>query len=158
MEVTYNPAVITYEKLLEVFWDSHTPDYPVTGQYASIILFHDADQESAARKSLAAREAELGTTLFTSIKPAAAFYQAEDYHQKYYLQMRRNASDILYQLYPDYSDFVRSTASARLNGLAGGDGDTSGIVRELCGLKFSESVIRSLLGALGKNVDVTCVA
>ena len=158
VEVTYDPAVIAYERLLEVFWDAHEPVYPVIGQYASIIFFYDAGQESAARQSLAAMETEQGGKVYTSIRPAGTFYPAEDYHQKYYLGLEQEAAAILHQIYPSPDDYIMSTAAARLNALAGGHGDVSLIMPELCALGFNETTVSRLFRAFGEDIEVYCTA
>lgn len=91
VEVDYDPAKLSYDKLLEVFWENHDPTQlnrqgPDWGtQYRSAIFFHDPEQEAAA---LASKE-KLGKSgryrkpIVTQIVPAVAFYPAEDYHQQY---------------------------------------------------------------------------
>jgi len=91
VEVLYNPAIISYEKLLEVFWDCHDPTtqdrqgVDIGSQYRSVIYFHDAEQEVAARKSreLLEKSGKFTRPLVTEITPASTFYKAEEYHQKY---------------------------------------------------------------------------
>jgi peptide-methionine (S)-S-oxide reductase len=91
VEVDYDPAKVSFERLLEVFWENHDPTTlnrqgPDVGeQYRSVIFFHTPEQEASARKS----KDELGQSgkyrrpVVTSIEPATAFYRAEDYHQQY---------------------------------------------------------------------------
>ena len=92
VEVEFDPAQVSYDQLLSVFWKSHDPTTmnrqgPDVGtQYRSAIFFHDAAQEAAARASKAALE-KSGTfkkPIVTEIKPASDFYRAEDYHQQYF--------------------------------------------------------------------------
>lgn len=92
VEVQYDPARIGYEKLLEIFWESHDPTTmnrqgPDVGtQYRSAIFFHGADQEKAARESKEALQAsgKLPRPIVTQIEPASVFHRAEDYHQRYF--------------------------------------------------------------------------
>lgn len=92
VEVTYDPDQVSYERLLEVFWNNHNPTTvnqqgPDVGtQYRSVIFYHDEEQKKAA---LASKEA-LGQSgkwqkpIVTEIAPAQAFYKAEEYHQRYF--------------------------------------------------------------------------
>ena len=91
VELDYDPARVSYDDLLQVFWEEHDPTQrnrqgpDVGSQYRSAIFVHDAEQEAAA---LASREqlAESGRHqrhIVTEITPAPTFYAAEDYHQQY---------------------------------------------------------------------------
>jgi peptide-methionine (S)-S-oxide reductase len=99
VQVTFDPAVVSYEKLLEGFWMLHDPTQmnrqgPDVGtQYRSVIFFHTPEQEAIARKSKAALEASgrFRMPIATEISPAGPFYRAEEYHQRY-LEKRGAAS------------------------------------------------------------------
>ena len=99
VEVEYDPAKLSYDKLLEVFWENHDPTQlnrqgPDFGkQYRSAIFFHDAEQEAAAKASKEALEKSrrYSKPIMTQIVAAAKFYEAEDYHQQY-LEKRGLAS------------------------------------------------------------------
>jgi peptide-methionine (S)-S-oxide reductase len=99
VQVTYDPARVTYEQLLDVFWNSHDPTQlnrqgPDRGtQYRSVIFYHDPQQEAAAVASRARLQAsaKYHRSVVTEIAAAALFYRAEDYHQKY-LEKRGLAS------------------------------------------------------------------
>lgn len=91
VQVEYDPEVISYDDLLDVFWEIHDPTQrnrqgPDVGtQYRSVIFAHTPEQEKAARASKA-RLDESGTydrPVVTEIEPAPAFYRAEEYHQQY---------------------------------------------------------------------------
>ena len=99
VEITFDPAQLPYEQLLETFWKLHAPTTPnrqgpdVGSQYRSVIFFHSPAQETAAR---AARErldqsGKFRHPVVTQIVPAAPFYKAEEYHQRY-LEKRGLAS------------------------------------------------------------------
>ena len=93
IQITYDPAQITYDQLLEVFWITHDPTTmnrqgPDSGtQYRSIILYHDDAQKQAAEKSKQAAGKQFSDPIVTEIVKLEKFYPAEDYHQDYY---RRN--------------------------------------------------------------------
>ncbi len=89
--ITFDPSVITYEELLEVFWTTHNPTTlnrqgADTGtQYRSAIFYYNDDQKAKAEKSKAKVAPTIWDgTIVTEVVPASAFYPAEDYHQNYY--------------------------------------------------------------------------
>ncbi len=90
VEVTYDPARIGYDALLDAFWKMHDPTQvnrqgpDVGSQYRSAIFTHSAEQAAAAKASLESEQAKLGKPIATQIVTAPAFYRAEDYHQKYF--------------------------------------------------------------------------
>lgn len=91
VSVDYDPEQISYEKLLDVFWDSHDPTTrnqqgPDIGtQYRSVVFTHNEQQEKAARASKERLESSgrYANLIVTEIVPAATFYRAEEYHQRY---------------------------------------------------------------------------
>ncbi len=98
VQVSYDQAEVSYEELLDVFWEIHDPTTlnrqgPDVGtQYRSAIFFHTRKQEAAARASKENLEASgrYQRPVVTEITPAAEFYRAEEYHQQY-LEKRRQA-------------------------------------------------------------------
>ncbi|MFN2602811.1 MAG: peptide-methionine (S)-S-oxide reductase MsrA [Gemmatimonadaceae bacterium] len=99
VEVTYDPARLTYDDLLTVFWENHDPTTlnrqgPDVGvQYRSAIFYHDDEQKAGAEASKAERDrsGRYRRPIVTEITPASQFYEAEDYHQQY-LEKRGLAS------------------------------------------------------------------
>ena len=91
VQVTFDPAKVSYEQLLNVFWETHDPTTlnrqgPDIGtQYRSAIFFHSPEQEAIAQKSKVAVEAsgKFRRPIVTEITPASTFYRAEEYHQRY---------------------------------------------------------------------------
>jgi peptide-methionine (S)-S-oxide reductase len=91
VQVTYDPAQVTYEKLLDVFWGAHDPTTlnrqgPDVGtQYRSAIFFHSPEQEqiALASKNTVQASGRFRRPIVTEISPASTFYVAEDYHQQY---------------------------------------------------------------------------
>jgi len=91
VEVEYDPSQVSYEELLNVFWENHDPTQlnrqgPDMGaQYRSAIFFHTPEQEATARASKEAleRSGRYKRPIVTEITPASDFYRAEDYHQQY---------------------------------------------------------------------------
>lgn len=95
VQLTYDPARVTYDRLLDTFWEIHDPTQlnrqgPDVGkQYRSAIFFHSPEQEAGAKHSRDALGAsgKVGKPIVTEIAPAGPFYPAEDYHQRYYEKM-----------------------------------------------------------------------
>ena len=91
VEVIFDPEMISYDELLDVFWSIHDPTTlnrqgpDVGSQYRSAIFTHDSGQDAAARASKERLQSSAGNTreIVTEITPATAFYRAEDYHQQY---------------------------------------------------------------------------
>jgi peptide-methionine (S)-S-oxide reductase len=87
--VTYDPAKVTYEKLLEEFFRHHDPTTPnrqgpdVGTQYRSAIFTYDADQERLAKESLEAYSSRFSRPIVTEVVPATTFWPAVEYHQRY---------------------------------------------------------------------------
>ncbi len=92
VRIEFDPEVISYEQLLEEFWESHDPTQkdrqgPDVGtQYRSVIFTHDEKQARLAKASKEALEASAGLSrpVATTVEPAVTFYLAEDYHQQYF--------------------------------------------------------------------------
>jgi len=138
--------VVSYKRLLDVFWNSHTPTFSYeTLQYRSVIFYYSEEQRIAAEESKKAREAELGSSIYSAIEASKAFYTAEDYHQKYYLQNVSELNKEMREIYPEFKDFLDSTAAARLNGYAAGNGDKETLLAELDKLGLSEKGRQKLL-------------
>ena len=132
IQMDYDPAKITYEELLDVFWDSHNPTTPAwSKQYMSIIFYHDEEQKRTAEASKAREAARRGQEIVTPILPAPEFYRAEDYHQKHSLRNRNEFLKEYLTIYPDGDDFVDSTAVTRMNGYVGGNGTLDALEEEL---------------------------
>jgi peptide-methionine (S)-S-oxide reductase len=99
VQVTFDPEKVSYDQLLDVFWTIHDPTQvnrqgPDYGkQYRTAIFFHSPEQEAAAKKSKQALEAsgKMRRPIATEITPAAPFWRAEEYHQRY-LEKRGAAS------------------------------------------------------------------
>ncbi|HYL76902.1 MAG TPA: peptide-methionine (S)-S-oxide reductase MsrA [Bryobacteraceae bacterium] len=91
VQVEFDPAQVSYQELLRVFWDNHDPttlnrqgpDYGT--QYRSAIFFHTPEQEAEAKASLdtLSKSGRYKRPIVTEIAPAPQFWRAEDYHQQY---------------------------------------------------------------------------
>lgn len=97
--VEYNPGTVSYNDLLEAFWQMHDPTMlnrqgpDVGDQYRSVIFYHTPEQKESAEASLQRAESSgrFGRPIVTQIEPAPEFYPAEEYHQRY-LEKRGAAS------------------------------------------------------------------
>ena len=97
VQITFDPSVISYRELLDVFFTMHDPTTlnrqgaDVGTQYRSVIFVHSGEQQSTAAQAIAELEAAQvwDAPIVTQVEPAPQFWPAEDYHQEYY---RRNAS------------------------------------------------------------------
>lgn len=97
IEVTYNPDIITYSELLDAFWDMHNPTTlnrqgpDVGSQYRSAIFYLGVNQKREAELSRARLEKsnKYRRPIVTEITEASKFWEAEEYHQKYFQKNRR---------------------------------------------------------------------
>jgi methionine-S-sulfoxide reductase len=150
IRVEFDPARISYARLLEVFWSAHDPAQRAwSRQYKAVVFFHDKEQERLARETKAAVERRLGRPVFTEILPAGAFHAAEDYHQKYRLRQEPALMREFARMYPAPNDFARSTAAARVNGFLGGEGDQGTLREEIVSYGLSPDGQRALLERAG---------
>lgn len=112
VQVEFDPGVLDYQTLLEVFFTIHDPTTPnrqgadVGTQYRSVIYWHSEAQRAAAEAVIArlTRDGVWSAPIVTEVAPAPTFYPAEDYHQNYY---RRNS-------YQGYCQVVISPKLAKL--------------------------------------------
>jgi peptide-methionine (S)-S-oxide reductase len=92
LQIFYDPEVLSYDELLEVFWESHDPTQlnrqgnDIGTQYRSAIFYHTEEQREKAEhyKTQLDKEGAYPNPIVTEITPATMFYPAEDYHQDYY--------------------------------------------------------------------------
>ena len=100
VEVEFNPEIISYDALLDVFWEMHDPTTlnqqgpDIGSQYRSAIFYHSAEQEKAALafKTRWQESGRFSNPIVTEISPATTFYPAEEYHQKYNLKHGRHCN------------------------------------------------------------------
>jgi peptide-methionine (S)-S-oxide reductase len=90
IQVEFDPKVVSYEKILETFWDAHDPTTlnqqgaDAGTQYRSIVLYNSEAQKATAEKSKAEAQKQFQRPIVTEIVPLKHFYKAEGYHQDYY--------------------------------------------------------------------------
>jgi peptide-methionine (S)-S-oxide reductase len=89
-QVTFDPARVSYDQLLEVFWALHDPTQvdrqgpDIGDQYRSVVFTHSPEQQAAAEASRDRAQMKLSKKIATQIEPLVVFYPGEDYHQAYY--------------------------------------------------------------------------
>ena len=91
VQVTYDPARVSYQRLLDLFFDSHDPTTlnrqgpDVGSQYRSAVFFHDEEQRAVAGQTIEDldKQPRFGRPLVTDVVAASAFWRAEEYHQRY---------------------------------------------------------------------------
>ena len=122
----------------------------------SIVFYHNEEQKRLAIESKECEESRLGLSIVTEIMPFSEFSLAEDYHQKYYLRQESSLIQELNTIYPDISDFIDSTAVARLNGYVGGYGTPETLEKELNSLGLSEAGKMRLLEITDRGLVPGC--
>lgn len=92
VKVTFDPAIVSYREILEIFFTIHDPTTlnrqgNDTGtQYRSVIYFHSAEQQVTAKHVIAEMANVWDAPIITELSPAQTYYKAEDYHQNYFRQ------------------------------------------------------------------------
>lgn len=89
LRVEFDPKVISYEQLLDAFFDQHMPTRKSKAQYKSAVWTHDEEQAKVVKKKIAEVQGELGVAIATDVEPAKKWYDAEEYHQKYIAKQSR---------------------------------------------------------------------
>jgi peptide-methionine (S)-S-oxide reductase len=86
VEVSYDPARIAYDDLVHIFWNIHDPTFEAKAQYQSVIFYHTPEQEAVAKESKERVQKSdfFQRQLLTMIVPVQAFYEAEEYHQRFF--------------------------------------------------------------------------
>jgi len=135
VDIEFDPAQTTYQKLLDIFWDNHDPTACHKRQYMSAIFYNNEEQKKLAESSLSSIQKKTARPIATKILPNEAFYDAEDYHQKY---MLRQQPSLLQSLGLDGKKLVKSHVAARLNGYVGQFGDLNEFEKEWPTLGITE--------------------
>jgi peptide-methionine (S)-S-oxide reductase len=118
IQVTFNPKEISYEDILEVFWNTHDPTTlnkqgaDEGAQYRSVVFYHNEEQKKIAEqyKSQLAKSGTFKNPIVTEITPFSIFYKAEDYHQNYYA-LNPNQGYCQYVIRPKVEKFNKQYAS-----------------------------------------------
>ncbi|UCE13199.1 MAG: peptide-methionine (S)-S-oxide reductase MsrA [Candidatus Heimdallarchaeota archaeon] len=90
VQIKFNPKIISYEEILEIFFGIHDPTQlnrqgnDIGSQYRSIILYHSSEQQEKAEQMITAIQNKSKNSIVTEVKQFQSFFRAEEYHQKYY--------------------------------------------------------------------------
>jgi peptide-methionine (S)-S-oxide reductase len=146
LQIDFDPAQISYEQLLDIFWDNHNPTRRAwSTQYKAALFVHNQEQARLAEASKARIASEKTGKWFnrkirTEILPAESFYLAEDYHQKYLVQSNPRLWGDILEIYRDGpTGWINSTAAARLNGYVGGYATMAQLEEEIDRLGLSSA-------------------
>lgn len=139
IQIDFDPKVISYEHLLELFWSEHDPcSRSFSTQYKAALWVHSPAQRKVAEETQRAFAAKAGKAVLTQILDFKSFTRAEDYHQKFYLrQYKRIAKEVLART-SDGDAFTDSTIAARLDGYLGHHGTPEQFERDLPRLGLSK--------------------
>jgi peptide-methionine (S)-S-oxide reductase len=114
IQLTYDPAKVSYEELLEIFWQTHDPTTlnrqgaDIGTQYRSVIFYHNEDQRALAveYKKKLDESGAFDNPIVTEISPLTAYYPAEDYHQNYF-NLNGNAPYCSFVIQPKVEKFKK---------------------------------------------------
>lgn len=157
LQLDYDPQIMSYERLLELFFAQHTPTRePWKRQYTAAVFFHDTVQEQLIYQKKEALEKQLGKQVLTEINPYEAFYLAEERHQKYKLQRQPELLAEFRAMYPDTLDFINSTAAARVNGYLYACESCESLIQDLGSFGLSARGQKILLDTATNQQGVAC--
>jgi hypothetical protein len=146
LQIDFDPATTTYEKLLEVYWSTHNHcAAQYSRQYMSAVFYADEKQKKIALETREQAAAKVRQRVTTFVAPLGKFYLAESYHQKYMLRQRPDMVRELTAMYPKEKDFLDSTAATRMNGYVGGFGTLAGLQQEIDSFGLSSKGRSNLL-------------
>lgn len=135
VQLHFDPAQISYEDLLALFWKGHDPTFGKGSQYRAGLYCDDDEQRALARRS--ADALQLAEPVVTEIVLGKPFYAAEGYHQKWRLRQTTTVFEALAQHYPDEETFLASTAAAKANAFVGGHASAATLARDLPQLRLT---------------------
>ncbi len=152
VQVDFDPAIVSYEQLIIVFLDTHNPFAPSwSRQYMSAVFFHNESQKETAERVISDYQSKHTRTVQTRVLPVNEFYLAEDYHQKYLLQLNRQIMQEYNTIFSVFQDFVNSTSAARANGFVTGKGSIELLNSSLPLMGLSEQAQQVLRRAVARQ-------
>lgn len=145
LQIEYDPTIISFERILDIFWHNHNPKKPAwLRQYMSIIFLHDEKQEKIARETFNSEASRIREPIYTELIHFTQFHIAESYHQKYNLRKYPDLIGEYQSIYPVDTDFVSSTSAAKVNGYVTGYGTKENFKRDIVGLGLSPEGVKGL--------------
>ena len=137
LQVDFDPQVISFERLLEVFWEEHNPcGQRWSTQYKAILFYSGPEQHRDALASSQTVHQQLGKELTTELVELDRFWVAEDYHQKYSLRRQSGLAEGLLRSLSSEAKFRDSPVAAKLNAFCAGDLDRPALDRALAQLGY----------------------
>jgi methionine-S-sulfoxide reductase len=131
IQIDFDPDFFSFEKLVELFCRRHGPGSKSRKlQYRWAFWYHNDQQAEIIRSVQQRVSQQISAAIEMHIAPALRFHRAEDRHQKHRLQ-HSSLMSYFRTMYPEFHDFVDSTAAARVNGLLSGKGDSSLLAADL---------------------------
>ncbi len=161
--VEFDPQVVSFKQLLDIFWDSHDPTYEFSSrQYRNAVFYQSEEQRKEAEQTSRMIADAKNRPVYTAIEKAGDFYPAEDYHQKYYLRRTEQLFREFRQLFSGEEHFASSTAAARINGYLGCNGHKDDLQNEIDLLGLSHEaqnyLVQYLTTACSRFDGLTCPA
>lgn len=153
VDIEFNPDETSYEELLKMFWESHDPTMQHKRQYMSAIFYHGADQRTVSEQSRDELLKKATRLVVTVIEKAGAFYEAEDYHQKY---MLRKYPELISALKLSDAELIKSSAAARLNGYIGGFGSVEAFNSEKQTFSLSPDMLDMVRRKIRSRMSQKC--
>jgi len=142
IDLEYDPDITSFEKLLQIFWSSHSPTVCHKRQYMSAIFYHNEQQKLIAEQSMKDIQKSYDRPIATKILPLDVFYEAEDYHQKF---MLRKHKSLINSLGLNDKQLISSHIAARINGYIGGFGTIQNLNDEVKSLGISAEQAKYIL-------------
>jgi peptide methionine sulfoxide reductase MsrA len=142
LRIDYDPSLITFNKILDIFWEGHDPKVRCKKQYQSTIFYHDQEQKDIAINSMKNYELEHGIIVSTVIQKIGCFHLAENYHQKFYL---RHDKSLMEELNLNDERIMNDPIATRFNCYVSGNGNRDQFLKDAKELNLSERLTNKLL-------------
>jgi len=158
IQIDFDPSLISYRELLNVFWKSHDPTSGNwSRQYRQAIFYHNEQQRKVAMETRDKLASETSRKITTAIEPYSEFYLAEDYHQKHSLRSYPEILDEFRAMFPDIKSLLNSTAVTRVNGYLGGNGSCDSLNKKIESFGLSLRAKEILTSAVcGHKASMSC--
>ncbi|XP_054714409.1 peptide methionine sulfoxide reductase-like [Uloborus diversus] len=154
IDIDFNPEELSYDQLLKLFWINHDPTEMHKRQYRSVIFYRDEEQKEAAIKSKEEYQKLHRKPIVTAIELFNIFYNAENYHQKYYLQTHHKK--LFNSLNIAEKNLIDSEVAAKLNGFVVGENTKEAFDEQCLSYKLSQESISYIYQMIKKGKQVHC--
>lgn len=158
VQMDFDPTVITYRDLLDIFWESHNPAREgFSRQYMAAVFYHDEEQKKAIDTSRDRIASTVKGEIKTKVLPFTGFFIAEDYHQKHALGRYPELLKEFRSMYPTIEGLISSAAAARANGYLAGYGGCNRLTREIDEIGLSPEGSKRLVDIVcGRKASISC--